>query len=247
MKLKQIKQLANLIEKSDSIVFLTGAGVSTASGIPDFRSTTGIWTEDHSREYYTSRDYFFKDPEDFWLKYKDIFQVKLLKNYQPNKVHKFPSDLAKKGKQVSIVTQNVDGLHRLPGNNQNVVEYHGNLNTASCPKCGKTHNLAYILEKEVPTCTNRDCQAILKPDIVLFGDPITKHAEAEATIESSELLLVLGTSLLVTPFSLLPSYAKQLGLPMAIINREGTPMDDLFDFVIHDELMSVVTQLEQLL
>ncbi|WP_440897797.1 NAD-dependent protein deacylase [Amphibacillus sp. Q70] len=243
--MEPIDQLSKLIKKAESIVVLTGAGVSTASGIPDFRSGNGIWTADYSREYYMSRAYFLQDPEDFWLKYKEIFQIKLLKDYQPNKVHYFLSELETKGKRTSIVTQNVDGLHRLAGNEQHVIEYHGNLDTASCPKCGKSYGLAYLMAEDVPVCVEQNCGTILKPDIVLFGDPIVKHTEAEMAIDSSELMLVLGTSLLVTPFSLLPSYAKQRHMPMAIINREPTPMDDLFDLVIHDELVSVVNQLEQ--
>lgn len=247
MNLEQIDQLSNLIKKANSIVILTGAGVSTASGIPDFRSENGIWTTDYSREYYMSREYFLQEPEDFWLKYKEIFQIKLLKDYQPNKVHNFLSGLETGGRQISIVTQNVDGLHSLAGNEQHVIEYHGNLNTASCPKCGMSYDLAYLMAEDIPVCTAQSCGTILKPDIVLFGDPITEHMEAEMAIDSSELMLVLGTSLLVTPFSLLPSYAKQRRIPMAIINREPTPMDDLFDLVIHDELVSVVNQLDHVL
>lgn len=243
--MEQIDQLSKLINKATSIVILTGAGVSTASGIPDFRSTDGRWTADHSREFYTSREYFLTEPEDFWLKYKEIFRIKLLKDYQPNKVHTFLSNLETLGKKVSIVTQNVDGLHSLAGNEQDVIEYHGNLNTATCPKCGKKYDLPFIMKEDVPVCIERGCHTILKPDIVLYGDPITKHSEAERAIELSELMLVLGTSLLVTPFSLLPSYAKQMGLPMVIINRESTPMDYLFDLIIHEELVSAVEQLEE--
>src|SRR5690625_2509799 len=241
--MKQIDQLVKLISEAESIVFLTGAGVSTASGIPDFRSTDGIWTADHSREYYTSVDYFTREPADFWQKYKEIFQIKRLKNYQPNKVHKFCQELEARGKQVSIITQNVDGLHSLAGNQQ-VVEYHGNLNSATCPQCGKSYNLTYLLAEDVPVCDKPSCETILKPDIVLFGDPITKHAEAEMAIAASDLILVLGTSLLVTPFSLLPSSGMQQGIPMAIINRDPTPMDDIFDHVIHDDLGSFVDQIK---
>lgn len=246
IKVKQINQLAKLISGAKSIVFLTGAGVSTASGIPDFRSADGIWTEDRSREYYTSVDYYAKDPHDFWRKYKEIFQIKRLKNFQPNEVHHFISELEKSGKDISIVTQNVDSLHSLAGN-KHVVEYHGNLNTATCPACGAHYDLAYLIAHDVPICTKRGCQTVVKPDIVLFGDPITKHSEAEMAIASSDLMLVLGTSLLVTPFSLLPSSAKQYGIPMAIINRDPTPMDEWFDHVIHADLVTVVEQLKQLI
>lgn len=244
--MEKINQLAKLISDAKSIVFLTGAGVSTASGIPDFRSSDGIWTADRSREYYTSVNYYTKDPEDFWLKYKDIFQIKLLKNFQPNQVHNFIAELEADGKDISIVTQNVDSLHSLAGN-KHVIEYHGNLNTATCPSCGEHYDLPYLMEHDVPFCRTEGCATVVKPDIVLFGDPITKHYEAEQAIASSDLVLVLGTSLLVTPFSLLPNSAKQYGIPMAIINREPTPMDDLFDHVIHTDLVTAIKQLKQLI
>lgn len=242
----QIKALAKMITEAKSITFLTGAGVSTASGIPDFRSNDGIWTEDHSREYYTSVDYYQKDPVDFWHKYKSIFKIKLLKSYQPNVVHEFIADLEKNGKDVKVVTQNVDSLHSLAGN-KHVIEYHGNLNTATCPRCGKQYDLSYILQEDVPVCEKKSCQTIVKPDIVLFGDPITKHQEAEMAIVTSDLVMVLGTSLLVTPFSLLPSIASNYQIPLVIINRDATPMDDLFDITIHDDLVKVTKQIKQLI
>lgn len=244
--MEQINQLVKLISGAESIAFLTGAGVSTASGIPDFRSSNGIWTEDRSREYYTSVNYYLQDPEDFWRKYKEIFQIKLLKKFQPNLVHNFIAELETSGKNISVVTQNVDSLHNLAGN-KHVVEYHGNLNTATCPSCDAKYDLTFLLEHEVPVCTKSGCQTVVKPDIVLFGDPITKQNEAESAIASSDLMLVLGTSLLVTPFSLLPTMAKQYGIPMGIINREPTPMDDLFDLIIHDDLVTVVEQLQGLI
>ncbi|MCT2538147.1 NAD-dependent protein deacylase [Aquibacillus koreensis] len=239
----QMKELANKIESAYSIVVLTGAGVSTASGIPDFRSSQGVWTYDRSREYYMSSEYFYKDPVDFWAKYKDIFRLKLLKNYEPNSVHTFLRNLELSGKQVSIITQNVDGLHATAGN-EDIIEYHGNLNTATCPHCQSKYALEYVMKHETPYCDKTGCGDVLKPDIVLFGDPITKHEEAEQRIRQSELVLVMGTSLLVTPFNILPDYAAfTCGLPMAIMNREATPKDYLFDFVIHDDLVGVVKHL----
>ncbi|WP_182201380.1 NAD-dependent protein deacylase [Paraliobacillus salinarum] len=242
--MSQVADLANAIKKSNRITFLTGAGVSTASGIPDFRSTNGLWTEDQSREYYISRHYFMKNPTDFWLKFKDIFRIKLLKNYQPNKVHRFLKELEDQGKEVTIVTQNVDGLHEQAGN-QHVLEYHGNLNTATCPVCGTSYGLNDLLKSDVPVCKQEGCGDILKPDVVLFGDPITLHEEAEQAIKQSDLVVVLGTSLLVTPFSLLPYTAAGSGISLALINREPTPMDTAFNWIIHEDLLSTIEKIKQ--
>lgn len=113
-----LKAIGEHLKKAEHISVLTGAGVSTDSGIPDFRSKGGIWETDKSREYYMSNHYFQSEPEDFWTKYKDIFQIKLAKKYEPNHTHIFLSELERKGKTVSIITQNVDGLHKKAGNEQ---------------------------------------------------------------------------------------------------------------------------------
>ncbi|WP_234400634.1 NAD-dependent protein deacylase [Virgibacillus senegalensis] len=241
-----VKKLAAEIARADKIAVLTGAGVSTASGIPDFRSAGGIWREDQSREYYMSQEYFYQNPEDFWGKYKEVFRLKLLKNYAPNHVHLFLHHLEQEGKRVSVVTQNVDGLHEAAGN-QHVIEYHGNVNTATCPTCGTKYPLDYVMARQVPRCSETGCGDILKPDIVLFGDPITKHDAAEVEVEQADLLLVMGTSLLVSPFNLLPIYAWDNQKPSGLINREPTPMDDQFDVVIHADLSETVKELKSLI
>lgn len=236
-----LETAAKMIADASSVAVLTGAGVSTASGIPDFRSTTGLWTADEAREYYISNHYFYKNPVDFWQKYKDIFRVKLLKDYSPNHVHRYLRELEVHGKQITVITQNVDGLHTLAGN-EHVIEYHGTLNSATCPNCGSSHDLPYLLAAETPVC--KTCKHVLKPDVVLFGDPITEHDKAEQAIQQSELVLILGTSLLVSPFNILPEYSNSLGKPSILINREPTVMDDLFDIVIHDDLSKIVQQLQ---
>lgn len=238
----QLETAAKMIAGASSVAVLTGAGVSTASGIPDFRSTTGLWTADESREYYISNHYFYKDPVDFWQIYKDIFRVKLLKDYGPNHVHRYLRDLEVNGKQIAVITQNVDGLHTLAGN-EHVIEYHGTLNSATCPNCSRSYGLPYLLAAETPVCES--CEHVLKPDVVLFGDPITEHDRAERAIQQSELVLVLGTSLLVSPFNMLPEYACSLGKPSILINREPTVMDELFDIIIHDDLSEIVQQLQK--
>ncbi|KGX86931.1 NAD-dependent protein deacylase [Pontibacillus litoralis] len=245
--MEQLQAITEQIKRANHIVILTGAGVSTASGIPDFRSTDGIWEQDRSREYYMSADYFFKDPVDFWNKYKQIFRIKLMGQYGPNDVHTFLKQLENNNKEISIITQNVDGLHAQAGN-KHVVEYHGSLRTATCPSCGANYDLNYILQSETPTCVksfgNHSCGDILKPDIVLFGDAITEHDKAEAIIDQADFLLVLGTSLFVMPFNFLPEYASMQNVPTALINGEPTLKDRLFDYVIHDDLSKVVEQMK---
>lgn len=233
------------IERAGRIVVLTGAGVSTASGIPDFRSSEGLWTEDYSREYYMSNDYFQRHPEDFWKKYKDIFRLKLLQDYRPNKVHQFIHELETVNRQVSVITQNVDGLHQLAGSTS-VLEYHGTLNQSFCQDCGRAYPLEDVMQAVVPVC--RDCRTTLKPGVMLFGDLITAHDEAEKMVTDADLLLVMGTSLQVTPFSLLPYYAWEQGTAASIlINNEPTDKDHLFDTVLHDDLSHAVQQLQKYL
>ncbi|MFC7321349.1 NAD-dependent protein deacylase [Halobacillus campisalis] len=235
---------ARQIDEAASIVILTGAGVSTASGIPDFRSSKGVWTYDRRREDYMSSEYFAYDPMDFWKKYKEIFRIKLLQEYHPNPVHHFIKNLETEHRDVNIITQNVDGLHAA-AHSRRVVEYHGSLDKASCPSCGKVFTIDYVLEHETPECDA--CHTIIKPNVVLFGDLITAHDEAEAIIDQADFLMVLGTSLQVTPFSLLPEYAVSRGIPSLLINKEPTIKDYLFDEVITKDLKTVIPQLEQYL
>ncbi|WP_082234377.1 NAD-dependent protein deacylase [Halobacillus massiliensis] len=237
----QLKRIAERIEKADHIAVLTGAGVSTASGIPDFRSSTGLWTEELSREEYMSSDYFFSHPEDFWKKYKEIFRIKLLQQYEPNEVHQFIKELENLKRKVSVITQNVDGLHKKAGS-ERIIEYHGSLDEAHCPGCGDTYSLDFVLNHEVPLCTT--CAKAIKPNVVLFGDLITEHDAAEAAIDGADLLLVLGTSLQVTPFSFLPDYAASRGVFSIIINKEPTIKNYIFDEVVLGDLTTAVRELK---
>ncbi|MFG6149130.1 NAD-dependent protein deacylase [Halobacillus sp. B23F22_1] len=237
----QLKQTAEQIEQARHVVILTGAGVSTASGIPDFRSSEGLWEQDFRREDYMSIDYFHFDPVDFWKKYKEIFRIKLLQQYEPNVVHHFLKQLETKGRRISIITQNVDGLHA-QAKSSKVVEYHGSLDKATCPHCQETYTMKYVLSNDPPQC--EDCKSVLKPNVVLFGDLITAHDEAEALIDEADFLLVLGTSLQVTPFSYLPEYASSRNLASTLMNKEATIKDRLFDQVILGDLSELIPQLQ---
>ncbi|WP_347860754.1 NAD-dependent protein deacylase [Salimicrobium sp. PL1-032A] len=230
--------IKDLLSRAEHIAVLTGAGVSTASGIPDFRSSEGLWTEDRSREELMSRQFFDRSPEEFWYHYKSIFRLKLLQNYGPNAVHRFLFDLEQRGKHVDVVTQNVDGLHTAAGNT-NVLEYHGSLQTATCPDCLQTYPLDKILAEDVPSCS---CGSIPKPDVVLFGDMIPFHDEAEKVVRQADVTLVLGTSLSVMPFNMLPMAA---GGVKVLINNQPTDKDYIFDYCIHDDLSAVIDQLNR--
>ncbi len=242
MMREQLIRAAEELARSQKLVVLTGAGVSTASGIPDFRSNDGLWSQDLTREDYMSNEYFFYDPVDFWKKYKQIFRVKLLKQYEPNFVHYFINELESGSRQVSIITQNVDGLHEKAGSSR-IIEYHGSLDKATCPYCQKAYSMDYVLADEIPRCEG--CTTILKPNVVLFGDLITAHDEAEAVIDQADCLLVLGTSLKVTPFSFLPEYARNQGIPSILINNEPTIKDYLFDEVILGDLNRLLPPLKK--
>lgn len=226
--------MENHLEKKRqlNIVVLTGAGVSTDSGIPDFRGKEGVWNKEGNPEAIITRSYFMGYPKLFWAHYKELFKEKLTMNHQPNRVHELVKELETVGK-VTVLTQNIDGLHQLAGS-ERVIEMHGSYQTASCPKCLTAYDLNHINSHDIPRCTRVNkkgnvCNFILKPDVVLFGDTIRHWKEAEAALESADLCLILGTSLRVKPFNTLPELAKDNGARLVFINNEGTEFDELMD------------------
>ena len=241
--------MENHLEKKKqlNIVVLTGAGVSTDSGIPDFRGKEGVWNKEGNPEAIITRSYFMGYPKLFWAQYKELFKEKLTMNHQPNRVHELVKELETVGK-VTVLTQNIDGLHQLAGSEQ-VMEMHGSYQTASCPKCKLAYDLNYINSHDIPRCTrvNRKgnvCNFILKPDVVLFGDTIRHWKEAEQALETADICLILGTSLRVSPFNLLPEMAKDNGARLVFINNEGTEFDELMDEI---HLGSIVEKFEHFL
>ena len=236
-----IEQLANAFDQATRITVLTGAGISTASGIPDFRSRGGLYDGRLSVEAILSETYFHQNPKTFWTYFKDIFGIHALGGYEPNGGHLFLRELELEGKDVTIVTQNVDGLHRKAGSSR-VLEAHGTIHTAHCPKCGAPYGLEHLLSEDVPRCSKDGF--ILKPDVVLFEGRVKHIEEAVAASEESELFLALGSSLKVYPVKELPRYAKHArSAALAIVNREPTEMDGLFDIVIHDDIVEVFDQI----
>lgn len=234
-----VDKAARLIAKSKYCTALTGAGISTESGIPDFRGPQGLWSRVDPKV--ATHSYFIDNPKDFWS-----FHLKFMefRNVKPNDAHIALSKLEKLSVLKYVITQNIDGLHQQAGL-KNVIELHGNLKTASCIYCGRKYSYEEVLEiigREglPPRCPV--CRGILKPDVVLFEEPLPYDAIATAYYESSrsDLMLVLGTSLAVYPAASLPETVKSHGGKLIIINLESTQKDYLGDIVIHGKLGIIV-------
>ncbi|ALC80579.1 MULTISPECIES: NAD-dependent protein deacylase [Bacillus] len=240
----------SFVHQADHITVLTGAGMSTESGIPDFRSAGGIWAEDMSRMEAMSRSYFEQYPKRFWPKFKGLFQMKASGNHEPNKGHLYLAELEKQGKSIEIFTQNIDGLHKKAGSRY-VYELHGSIQTGTCPKCQTKYDLSHLLKEDVPRCTRinekgTECGFIVKTDVVLFGDMVHHLDTLFQTIEKTDLLLVIGTSLEVAPVNLVPQEAHYIqGLNKALVNLEPTAYDDLFDLVIHEKIGELVSDMKR--
>jgi NAD-dependent deacetylase len=206
---------------------LTGAGISTESGIPDFRSATGVWTQYDPMEYATIRA-FRRDPVKVWEFYALRFSV--LTQAEPNAGHRALAELESRGLVEAIVTQNIDGLHQRAGSRK-VLEVHGSIRTASCLECGEQVSLeevvASLRDRAAPPCPR--CGAILKPDVVMFGEllPVAALDSAVELARGAGLLLAVGSSLEVYPVAGLPEETVAAGGALAIVNRGPTPFDRL--------------------
>jgi NAD-dependent protein deacetylase/lipoamidase len=217
--------LAELIRSSQPCVVLTGAGVSTESGIPDFRSPTGLWAQFDPLEY-GSIEAFRRDPLRVWSFYKP--RVSMLTEAEPNPAHLALAELEQRGLVQAVVTQNIDLLHERAGSRA-VVEVHGSIRTATCPGCGARHELETVLEllaeADAPACPA--CGEIVKPDVVFFGELLPPEAidRAYQLAREAKLMLVVGSALEVHPIAGLPDETLRAGGRLAIVNRGGTPYD----------------------
>jgi NAD-dependent deacetylase len=218
--------LARLIRDNQPCVALTGAGVSTESGIPDFRSPTGLWAELDPLEY-ASLPAFRADPRKVWRFYKP--RIAMLTAAEPNAGHRALAALERAGLVEGIVTQNIDVLHERAGS-RNVVEVHGSIRTASCPRCGATYEraavVALLVDADAPECAR--CGAVLKPDVVFFGELLPAFAIERAVelARRAALLLVVGSALEVHPVAALPEETLAAGGRLAIVNKGPTPYDE---------------------
>jgi NAD-dependent deacetylase len=223
------ERLAALILERQPCVVLTGAGVSTESGIPDFRSPAGVWRHYDPMEYATI-EAFRRDPAKVWDFYSKRLGV--LRGAEPNAAHLALAELERRGLVEAVITQNVDRLHERAGSRQ-VIEVHGSLRTASCPECGHREGFERVLELlPVPLCDR--CGAVLKPDVVMFGElmPEAELERASDLVRHAGLLLVVGSSLEVYPVAGLPDEALAAGARLAIVNRGSTPYDGHADLRI---------------
>jgi len=218
----EIERLASLVAERQPCVALTGAGVSTESGIPDFRSPTGIWAQYDPLEVATI-DAFLADPVKVWEFYGR--RLELLRTAEPNEGHRALAELERRGWVRAVITQNIDLLHARAGS-QELVEVHGSIRTSSCLDCGAVVPLDEVVALlPVPFCPS--CGRILKPDVVMFGELLPERAIARATRLAAEaaLLLVVGSSLEVYPVAGLPLETLAAGGSLAIVNRGATPLD----------------------
>ena len=238
--MSDFETIKEIIKNADSVVFFGGAGVSTESGIPDFRGTGGLYTEDSETDpqEILTPEYMLYKPEEFYNYYKNSM---LYPNAQPNDAHIVLSKMEKDGKLSAIITQNIDGLHQKAGS-KNVIELHGTCLNNYCVNCGKTYDLNYILESDgVPYCDK--CHGFVRPDVVMYREGLNtrKFYEAEEAIYYADVLIVGGTSLTVHPAaSLIENYQ---GEHLIIINRTPTPYDGMAEFVLRDSISDVLTKI----
>ena len=229
------EKLKELINGSNNIVFFGGAGVSTESGIPDFRSTDGLYHQeyDYPPETILSHSFFMRNPEEFYRFYKNKM---LCLDAKPNMAHKKLAELEKAGKLKAVITQNIDGLHQAAGSKE-VLELHGSVHRNNCMKCGKSYDAEYMLHAEgVPTCS---CGGRIKPDVVLYeeGLDMTVMARAIQAIQDADMLIIGGTSLIVYPAAGLIDYYR--GNKLVVINMSVTSQDKNADLVIQEPIGKV--------
>ena len=237
---KKLTQVAQWIVNAKRTVVFTGAGLSTESGIPDFRSPGGVWDK------YNPEDFYFQNflaneasREKYWQMATEMWEP--IKKAQPNPAHLAIAEFEKLGKLDCVITQNIDGLHFKAGNSEEkVIQLHGTAIFVSCLSCKKRYDRNEIQERikkgqKAPRCD--DCGGLLKPATISFGQSMPEKETQEAYHRSSlcDLFIVIGSSLVVQPAASMPLVAKRNGARLVIINRDPTPFDDIADLVIHDQ------------
>lgn len=230
-----INNLKNIIQYSNNIVFFGGAGVSTESGIPDFRSVDGLYHEKYKYppETILSHSFFMRRTEEFYDFYKNKM---IFLNAKPNMAHIKLAELEKQGKIRAVITQNIDNLHQLAGS-KNVLELHGSVHRNYCLKCGKFYNVEFIEKsKGIPKCT---CGGTVKPDVVLYEEGLNGDIleQSVSYIQNADVLIVGGTSLVVYPAAGLINYFK--GSKLVLINKSSTSLDRRADLVINESIGKV--------
>lgn len=240
--MEAIEKFLKMVETSDNIVFFGGAGVSTESGIPDFRSVDGLYNQkyDYPPETILSHSFYIKKTEEFYRFYRDKM---ICLEAKPNITHLKLAELEQAGKLKAVVTQNIDGLHQKAGSKR-VLELHGSVHRNYCRKCGKGFPAEYILETttEIPLCNQ--CEGQLKPDVVLYEEGLDQQTLEDAVyyISHADMLIIGGTSLAVYPAAGLIDYYR--GNKLVLINKSTTPMDGRADLVIQAGLGEVFEKIQ---
>ena len=241
---EQTDTLQEYINSSDNIVFFGGAGVSTESGIPDFRSVDGLYNQKWSYppETILSSSFFYSNPKEFYRFYREKI---LIKGIEPNKAHLKLAELEQKGKLKAVITQNIDGLHQKAGS-KNVLELHGTTLKNYCTKCGSFYDAEYVFNNKdkdgLPLCSKD--KALIKPDVVLYEESLNDETvnKAVEALSNADMLIIGGTSLTVYPAAGLIRYFR--GKYLVLINRDQTPTDSMADLVIHDSIGKVLEQIK---
>ena len=237
--MNKLELLKQWIDQSHSMVFFGGAGVSTESGIPDFRSVDGLYSQqfEYPPETIISHSFYLRNPSYFFRFYREKM---LPLGFQPNITHEKVAQWEQEGKLAAVVTQNIDGLHQKAGS-KTVYELHGSVLRNYCTQCRKFYSAEFVRDsRDIPRCT---CGGIVKPDVVLYEEGLDQQTveKSVAAIRRADLLMVAGTSLTVYPAAGLLRYYR--GNRLVLINRDETPYDGEADLVIHDSLGSVFSRL----
>ena len=235
----KLDTLKTWVDEASRIVFFGGAGVSTESGIPDFRSVDGLYNQKfkYPPETIISHSFFERKPEEFFEFYKEKM---LPLGFEPNVTHKVLARWEREGKLLAVVTQNIDGLHQKAGS-QNVLELHGSVLRNYCVRCHKSYSAEFVKNSRgVPLC---DCGGVIKPDVVLYEESLDQDVmyRAARAISEADMLIVAGTSLTVWPAAGMIRYYR--GRRLVLINRDATPYDDEADLVLHEKLGEVFREL----
>ena len=235
----EMEKLRKIVDESDNIVFFGGAGVSTESGIPDFRSTDGLYHQqyDYPPETILSHTFFMKKPEEFFRFYRDKM---LALDAKPNPAHYKLAEWERQGKLKAVITQNIDGLHQAAGSTK-VLELHGSVLRNYCMKCGRFYEARFVQEQEgIPRCS---CGGMIKPDVVLYEESLTMQIMQEAVdyIRQADVLIVGGTSLVVYPAAGLIDYYR--GNKLVLINRTPTGRDGVADLVVSGSIGEIFSAL----
>lgn len=239
MGMEEINKLQSIVDESDNIVFFGGAGVSTESGIPDFRSVDGLYNQKYKYppETIISHSFYCRNPEEFYRFYKDKM---LFPEAKPNKAHMKLAELEAAGKLKAVITQNIDGLHQMAGSRR-VIELHGSVHRNYCERCHKFYDLRYVIDAPgVPKCS---CGGTIKPDVVLYEEGLNNQDIEDAIhyISEADTLIIGGTSLVVYPAAGLIRYFR--GRHLVVINMSPTQSDREADLLITDKIGSVLDQI----